>query len=31
MERTINNMTLAASLSSYRDSFWKAMRGSNTA
>lgn len=31
MEHTINNMTLAASLSSYRDSFWKAMRGSNTA
>ena len=31
MEHTINNMTIAASLSCYRDFFWKAMRGSDTA
>ena len=31
MEHIINNMTIAASLSCYRDFFWKAMRGSDAA
>jgi len=31
MEHIINNMTIAASLSCYRDFFWKAMRGSDVA
>ena len=31
MEHIINNMTIAASLSCYRDFFWKAMRGNDAA
>ena len=31
MEHTINNMTIAAILSCYRDFFWKALRGSDAA